>query len=126
MNVASTVEIASVVDPNTSPRLRDQSTSRMSPDEPDRKKQASSTARIADGLYTIAGDDRATGLRQLDLSAAPGDPGSGLIPHYSFELRFPANARAAALHGLSRLCTEETAAEIDAIASGGEEATSRN
>ena len=47
MNVASTVEIASVVDPNTSPSFRVQSISRISPEEPDRKKQASRTARIS-------------------------------------------------------------------------------
>src|SRR4051812_15793594 len=55
MNVASTVEIASVVDPNTKPSSRVHRLSRISPDDPDRKKQASSTARIADGLYTITG-----------------------------------------------------------------------
>ncbi len=46
MNVASTVEIASVVDPNTSPSWRVHRLSRISPDEPDRKKQASRIARM--------------------------------------------------------------------------------
>ena len=50
MNVASTVDTASVVDPNTSVSIRVQSISRMSPDAPDRKKQASTTARMGDAL----------------------------------------------------------------------------
>ncbi len=50
MNVASTVDTASVVDPKTSVSIRVQSISRMSPDAPDRKKQASTTARMGDAL----------------------------------------------------------------------------
>jgi len=45
-----------------------------------------------------------------------------VIPDYSFELRFPATARTGALHALARLCTEETAAAIRALASGRETA----
>src|SRR4051812_8687261 len=69
MNVASTVEIASVVDPNTSPSSRVHKLSRISPDDPDRKKQASSTARIADGLYTIA--DAPPAIRMTELDRVP-------------------------------------------------------
>src|SRR4051794_28662180 len=57
MNVARTVEMASVVDPNTSPSSRVQRLSRISPDEPERKKQASRTARIGGRtLYRDAAD----------------------------------------------------------------------
>src|SRR6476620_8912745 len=55
MKVASTVEIASVVDPNPSPSSRVHRLSRIRPDAPDRKKQASKTARMSDRLYTIGG-----------------------------------------------------------------------
>src|SRR5436190_19442675 len=66
MNVASTVEIASVVDPNTSPSFRVQSISRMRPEEPDRKKQASRIARMgANGLYTIGGGRPIIWTREL-------------------------------------------------------------
>jgi hypothetical protein len=71
MNVASTVEIASVVDPNTSPSLRVHRVSRMSPDDPDRKKQASRTPRTVDRLYTIAGGRPAIRLPAVELRRGP-------------------------------------------------------
>jgi hypothetical protein len=50
MNAVNTVDTASVVDPNTSVSIRVQSISRMSPEAPDRKKQASTTTRMGRGL----------------------------------------------------------------------------
>src|SRR5437763_10459720 len=67
MNVASTVEIASVVDPNTSPSSRVHRLSRINPDDPDRKKQASRTARI--GERTLYDRRRAAGYSR---TAGPG------------------------------------------------------
>src|SRR3954465_10968764 len=46
MNAVSTVETASVVEPKTSVSMRVQSISRISPDAPDRKKQARITTRM--------------------------------------------------------------------------------
>ena len=98
MNVASTVEIASVVDPNTSPSSRVHSISRISPDAPDRKKQASRTARISGRtLYDrrrAAGYSRANQLNWTVISPAfcgssgvcespnrsPGSPGRSIAP----------------------------------------------
>src|SRR5450755_1538081 len=52
MNAVSTVDTASVVDPKTSVSMRVQSISRINPDAPDRKKQASTTTRMGPALYT--------------------------------------------------------------------------
>ncbi len=51
MNAVSTVEMASVVDPKTSVSIRVQSISRISPDAPERKKQAKTTTRMGRGIY---------------------------------------------------------------------------
>ena len=69
MNVASTVEIASVVDPNTSPSSRVHRLSRISPDEPDRKKQASRTARM--GGRTLYDRRRAAGYSDAVAEPVP-------------------------------------------------------
>src|SRR6476620_1506133 len=63
MNVARNVEIASVVDPNTSPSSRVHKLSRIRPDDPDRKKQASRTARI--GERTLYDRRRAPGYSSM-------------------------------------------------------------
>ena len=46
MNTASTVEIASVVEPNTSPSFRVHRFSRMSPDDPDEKAGKQNRAHV--------------------------------------------------------------------------------
>jgi hypothetical protein len=51
MKAVSTVETASVVDPKTSVSIRVQSISRMSPDAPERKKQAKTTTRMGPAIY---------------------------------------------------------------------------
>ena len=65
MNAVSTVETASVVDPNTSVSIRVQSISRISPEAPDRKKQASTTTRMGRGLYHRGSRSDRVGLRRL-------------------------------------------------------------
>ena len=54
MNAVSTVEMASVVDPNTRVSPRVQTISKISPEAPDRKKQASTTARMG-ALFNMPG-----------------------------------------------------------------------
>ena len=51
MKAVKTVDTASVVDPKTSVSIRVQSISRMSPEAPERKKQAKTTTRIGPGIY---------------------------------------------------------------------------
>ncbi len=51
MNAVSTVDTASVVDPKTSVSIRVQSISRISPEAPERKKQARTTTRMGRGIY---------------------------------------------------------------------------
>ena len=50
MNAVSTVETARVVDPNTRVSIRVQSISRISPEAPERKKQANTRTRMGRGL----------------------------------------------------------------------------
>ena len=51
MNAVSTVETASVVEPKTSVSIRVHSISRMSPEAPDRKKQAKIDDPHGAGIY---------------------------------------------------------------------------
>src|SRR4029079_16423840 len=82
MKVARTVEIASVVDPNTSPSSRVQRLSRISPDAPDRKKQASNTARI--GERTLYDRGPAPGYSWSQRTVQPTTSAAGRMdPHES-------------------------------------------
>ena len=54
MKAVSTVEMARVVDPNTRVSLRVQTISKISPEAPDRKKQASTRARMGAAFITMA------------------------------------------------------------------------
>src|SRR5687767_8809562 len=55
MNAVSTVEMARVVEPNTRVSPRVQTISKIRPEAPDRKKQASTTARMKAGLLARPG-----------------------------------------------------------------------
>ncbi len=50
MNAVSTVETASVVDPNTRVSIRVQSISSIRPEAPERKKQARTITRMGEAL----------------------------------------------------------------------------
>jgi hypothetical protein len=51
MYVARTVDTASAVDPKTRVNMRVHSSSRMSPDAPDKKKQQRTTVGIGEGAF---------------------------------------------------------------------------
>ena len=66
MKAVRTVETASVVDPKTRVSIRVQTSSRISPEAPERKKQASTKARIGAPPFIAVdpelSNERATGI----------------------------------------------------------------